>query len=262
MSPRRRSTTWIRVLPVRPLPSSKGWTVSNWAWTSAACTTGGRASSSIGSAGVVQQRVDHVGRGRDEVRPAGRVVVAADPVLLRAHPAAHAPVRCLRHEAAMDRQDVVPVEAVGCHRVVDGQLHGVDVGQDLAGGRADPASGVGPCLAAGELAHADLQPLDLRRGDGLGAQQETGQWCQARRPRASHASQRALGVGDRGHRAGSTTRQEVPQGFREEDPVPAGTTVPRRGIQRRVGLPRAFVVAARILNPHPAMVQLVTHPEP
>ncbi len=32
--------TWIRHRPTRPLPSPKGWMVSNWAWAIAACATG------------------------------------------------------------------------------------------------------------------------------------------------------------------------------------------------------------------------------
>ena len=31
--------------PVRPLPSMKGWIVSNWAWAIAACASGGSESS-------------------------------------------------------------------------------------------------------------------------------------------------------------------------------------------------------------------------
>ena len=40
MSPLRRSIRWIRARPVRPLPSAKGWIASNWACTTAACTSG------------------------------------------------------------------------------------------------------------------------------------------------------------------------------------------------------------------------------
>ena len=38
--PRRRNSTWIRHLPTRPLPSPKGWIVSNCAWAIAAWATG------------------------------------------------------------------------------------------------------------------------------------------------------------------------------------------------------------------------------
>ena len=42
-SPLRRDMSSTRARPVRPLPSAKGWIVSNWACTTAAWTSGQRA---------------------------------------------------------------------------------------------------------------------------------------------------------------------------------------------------------------------------
>jgi hypothetical protein len=37
-------------LPVRPLPSAKGWMVSNWAWAIADCVSAGTSSRTVNSA--------------------------------------------------------------------------------------------------------------------------------------------------------------------------------------------------------------------
>jgi hypothetical protein len=69
------------------LPSSNGWTVSNWAWTSAACTSGGSE-------------------------------VPADPVLLRADAAGDVRVGGAGLQSVMDRHDLLDGEALACRGLV------------------------------------------------------------------------------------------------------------------------------------------------
>ena len=70
-SPRRNRRIWMSALPVRPFPSSNGWIVSNWAWANAACTMGGRASSSAKRTRSPRRRVTSSGGGGTKAAPHG-----------------------------------------------------------------------------------------------------------------------------------------------------------------------------------------------
>ena len=56
---------------VRPLPSSKGWIVSNWAWATAACISGGRCSELLNAARSQSRRSTSSGGGGTKAAPQG-----------------------------------------------------------------------------------------------------------------------------------------------------------------------------------------------
>ena len=77
----------MRARPVRPLPSTNGWIVSNCAWAIAACATAGSESSLTNAHRSVEQLLDVIG-GRGDERGRARVEAApADPVLHGTDPA-------------------------------------------------------------------------------------------------------------------------------------------------------------------------------
>ena len=121
---------------------------------------------------ILEEGVHFLGRGRHEVRAAGVVVVAADPVLLRPDLASDlGPVR-RRHEDAVDLDDLRYCDPLLLGRALDRRLHRVDVGEDFECGLRCSLPGVVGHLGSGEGESVDLHTFDLGGGDRLGAQQQ------------------------------------------------------------------------------------------
>jgi hypothetical protein len=82
---------------------------------------------------VGEQSCQVLGRWRHEVRAAGVVVVAADPVLDVPNPPGDGCVRGSAHEGLVDVDQIIHRDRRRGGRLVDRQFHGVDVGENLGG---------------------------------------------------------------------------------------------------------------------------------
>src|SRR5438046_3951010 len=111
---------------------------------------------------VHEQSLNVLWRWRHEVRATRIVVVAADPALGSPDAAGDVRVRGSSEQHAMDVDDVLRGDAAGPGRSLDGELHRVDVGQDLGGLRPPAAARLRIDLSSGEVARLDVHPLDFR----------------------------------------------------------------------------------------------------
>lgn len=137
----------------------------------------------------------------------------------------------------MDVQEVRGLDRLEIRGSLDRQLHGVDIGEDLRRRRTDLASGFLVGLGTSQGPGIHLHALDLRGGDGLGAQQQSREWHQLGPSCTVQIGDRLLGVR---HDAGdSAWKGDVDARNRlgHEGVVLARTSIARRRIGRRVGLP-------------------------
>ena len=128
------------------------------------------------AAKIFEQAVHLARRRRYEVGSAWIVVVAADPVLLRADTPGEVPVGSMVHQPGVDGDDLFDAEALRVGRLANGELHGVDVVDQLDRGRAWRHTRFRLGLGASHLSYADVHSLDPGRGDGFRSEQETGEW--------------------------------------------------------------------------------------
>src|SRR4051812_27744102 len=94
-----------------------------------------------------------VWRGRDEAGSARIVVVATDPVLLRADATSELLVGCVLHQPRMDGDDLFDAELLRLGRLPHGELHCVDIVDQLERCRARSYAGVRLGLCASHLSH-------------------------------------------------------------------------------------------------------------
>jgi len=137
----------------------------------------------------------------------------------------------------MDVDDVLRGDAAGPGRSLDGELHRVDVGQDLGGLRPHAAARLLIDLSSGEGARIDLHPLDFRRGDRLGSEEEAGQRHELRTRAAVEIGDRLLGIGDDTRYVSRHLKAQVGQREGDEGLVRAGSTIAGRRIQGGIVLP-------------------------
>ena len=112
---------------------------------------------------VVEQTLDFLRWRWDEVGTTRIVVVPAYPVLACTDLARYAlGIGSWFHETPVDRDDLSDREALRLCRLIHGQLHGIDVCQNLESGRTSLAAGLDFGLRACQLAESNLHSLDLR----------------------------------------------------------------------------------------------------
>jgi hypothetical protein len=95
------------------------------------------------------------------------VVVAADPVLHGADPTCHACVGSTSHQQAVDGDQVSGLDRRHRAGLVHGELHRVDVGEDLRHLLAWIPPSIGPGLGSSERPSVDLEAFDLRPSNAL-----------------------------------------------------------------------------------------------
>jgi hypothetical protein len=142
----------------------------------------------------VRGRRDERGRARIEAAPANPVLAGADlpGVLTEAGP---------RQEPLVHLRQTVDGDRLGVAERVDRPRHRVDVSEHLVGGDVDGGVSRSGCgLGTEQPASAHEQPLDERRGHGLGAEEQSshGLGVGERRGRRVEGGDRLLGVGNVG----------------------------------------------------------------
>src|SRR5690606_7690582 len=106
--------------------------------------------------------VDIFSRWRHEVRSARIVVVAANPVLAVADRAGVLGVRAVPQQAGVDRPDPGHGDVAGLGSFFDGQLHSVDVRDDLQRTRSHFTARFDARFRTRQLAGANLHSFDFR----------------------------------------------------------------------------------------------------
>ena len=145
----------------------------------------------------------------------------------------------------MDRHDVGHGKTLRVRGVGHGELHRVDVVEELE--RRGARDDAGFCLRfrARHGAHADLHSLDFRGGDGFRPQEQAGEWCQRECPWFIQATDRELCVGDVASEGGRQVHREALERIGNERLVPTRAPVPRRRIECGIEPPRLLDPCAR-----------------
>ena len=136
-----------------------------------------------------------------------------------------------------------------CGRLLDRQLHGVDVGEDLGHVGPDVLADVGLRLGSGEAPSVGLEALDLRGRDRFGSQQQPHQRPQGRTGSIVERADRGLGVGDDASQLGGDGGVEVVEPIGEEGVVLAGLAVLRGRVEGGIVRPGVADVPTSHLGP-------------
>jgi hypothetical protein len=121
---------------------------------------------------VVEQLRQMIRWRGHEVGPAGRVVVATDPVLHLAYPPRGRAFGRPLHQGGVHPEQMARFERAIHGGLLHRELHRVDVREHLRAVGSHRAARVATRLRSRETAYRDLKALDLRRRDRLGSQQQ------------------------------------------------------------------------------------------
>jgi hypothetical protein len=148
---------------------------------------------------VIEQGGNVLRRWRDVLRSARVEIVPADPVLAVPHHASDLGTVGVPHNGSVNLQQVVQREARAPADVLDRHGHRLDVAEHGVGrgvGQWNPAGA--RRLYPGEPPGGDLEPLDPRRGDRFGPQQEASERFEVGQswPAGVQPLDLALGVAD------------------------------------------------------------------